>query len=180
MPIYIVDIRIHSVSSPLPVVKASFLPSIMPELMAYMTEIGKYAKRFQWPSWVIYDQNFRQEMSSRPGLMWTRAEPTIFTQCFLGMAKHSAEAWCKYCHSMDHALDLCGRPQEKPLRSSHIRKDLLRFAAITTRRKAVSLISASICIGYHLQRYPPKTSVLQPTQTEGAYQTALRVMEPAA
>ena len=96
-------------------VKASFQPAITSELMAYMSEMGKYAKRFQWPSWVIYDQNFRQEMASRPGLMWTRAEPTIFAQCFLGMAKQSAEAWCKYCHSVDHASDLCGEaPRRAP------------------------------------------------------------------
>ena len=94
-------------------VKASAQPSLIPELMAYMAEMAKFAKRFQWPSWVIYDQNFRQEMASRPGLMWSRAEPTIFSQCFLGMAKNSAEAWCRYCHSVDHASDICGEAPRK-------------------------------------------------------------------
>ena len=94
-------------------VKASHQPSLVPDLMAYMVEMAKYAKRFQWPSWVIYDQNFRQEMASRPGLTWSRADPTIFSQCFLGMAKQSAEAWCKYCHSVDHASDLCGEAPRK-------------------------------------------------------------------
>ena len=96
-------------------VKASHQPSMIAELMAYMVEMAKYAKRFQWPSWVIYDQNFRQEMATRPGLVWSRADPAIFSQCFLGMAKQSAEAWCRYCHSVDHTSDLCGdAPRKAP------------------------------------------------------------------
>ena len=94
-------------------IKASAQPAIIADLMAYMTEIAKYAKRFQWPSWVIYDQNFRQEMASRPGLLWTRAEPAMFAQCFLGLAKNSAEAWCRYCHSVDHTSDVCGEAPRK-------------------------------------------------------------------
>ena len=94
-------------------IKASAQPASIADLMAYMTEIAKYAKRFQWPSWVIYDQNFRQEMASRPGLLWTRAEPAMFAQCFLGLAKNSAEAWCRYCHSVDHTSDVCGEAPRK-------------------------------------------------------------------
>ena len=91
-------------------IKASAQPAIIADLMAYMTEIAKYAKRFQWPCWVIYDQ-----MAShlRPGLLWTRAEPAVFAQCFLGLAKNSAEAWCRYCHSVDHTSDVCGEAPRK-------------------------------------------------------------------
>ena len=30
-------------------------------LMAYQTIIAKASQRYRWPSWVVYDQNFRQE-----------------------------------------------------------------------------------------------------------------------
>ena len=135
-------------------VKASFQPSITPELMAYLTEMGKYAKRFQRPSWIIYDQNVRQEMALRPGLMWSRAEPTIFSQCFLGMAKNSAEAWCKYYHSVDHASDYMRKPHGKLLMSSSPPLVLLQSVATTIRRKAASFTSASTYIDVSTAKVP--------------------------
>ena len=34
-------------------------PARLPELMAYQTIIAKASQRYQWPSWVVYDQNFQ-------------------------------------------------------------------------------------------------------------------------
>lgn len=137
-------------------VKASAQPTLVPELMAYMVEMAKYAKRFQWPSWVIYDQNFRQEMASRPGLMWSRAEPTIFSQCFLGMAKNSAEAWCKYCHSVDHASDICGEaPRKAPRFQQQVSSGSMQICRNFNSLRGCSFQSCkyahkcSICKGAH-------------------------------
>ena len=94
-------------------VNASHQPALVPDLMAYMSEIAKYAKRFYWPSWVINDQDFQQEIATRPGLKCTRAEPAIFTTCFLTTAKTSVEPWCKCCHSVDHASDVCREAPRK-------------------------------------------------------------------
>lgn len=63
-------------------VTASHQPSMVADLMAYTVEMTKHPKRFQWSSWVIYDQNFCQEMITRPGLVWLRADSVIFLHTF--------------------------------------------------------------------------------------------------
>ena len=46
-------------------VYAAVVISTFPEraqgLMAYMTDIAKASVKYKWPSWVIYDQNYRME-----------------------------------------------------------------------------------------------------------------------
>ena len=39
----------------------------MADLMAYMVETANNAKKYRWPSWLVYDQNFRQQMAARYG-----------------------------------------------------------------------------------------------------------------
>ena len=41
-------------------------PARIPELMAYATTIATASKKYKWPVWVVYDQNFRQEASCNP------------------------------------------------------------------------------------------------------------------
>ena len=36
-------------------------PERVPDPMAYQTIIAKASQKYRWPSWVVYDQNFRQE-----------------------------------------------------------------------------------------------------------------------
>ena len=36
-------------------------PQGAPSMMMYMTTIAKLSKKFQWPSWIRYDHDFRQE-----------------------------------------------------------------------------------------------------------------------
>ena len=40
---------------------ATKFPGRVPELMAYQTIIAIASQRYRWPSWIVYDQNFRQE-----------------------------------------------------------------------------------------------------------------------
>ncbi len=42
-------------------------PGRLVELMAYQTTIAKASQRYKWPSWVIYDSIFRQEMAGVEG-----------------------------------------------------------------------------------------------------------------
>ena len=89
-------------------------PHQIPELMAYQLEIAKCAKKYKWPSWVIYNLNFRQEAASKPGLSWATIEPSIYTQCFNSMAKDPSDVWCRTCQSLDHATAFCPlMPQQK-------------------------------------------------------------------
>ena len=81
-------------------------PARIPELMAYAATIATASKKYRWPAWVVYDQNFRQEASCNPSQSWAKIDPSIYSQCFLGMAK-SAEGWCHTCQSLDHTSDNC-------------------------------------------------------------------------
>ena len=41
-------------------------PESIPDLMAYMTIIARASQKYRWPSWAIYDQNFRLEVVGNP------------------------------------------------------------------------------------------------------------------
>ena len=43
------------------VIICSQSPECITDLLGYMCQIVRASHRFKWPSWVIYDQNFRQE-----------------------------------------------------------------------------------------------------------------------
>ena len=60
-------------------------PARLPELMAYQTIIAKASQRYWWPSWVVYDQNFRQEAAGNPHQSWARVEPRQVHLIFWGM-----------------------------------------------------------------------------------------------
>ena len=91
---------------------ASKHPARQPDLMAYMCTIAKASQKFVWPSWVVYDQNFRQEAANTPGMPWAKVDPSIYAQCFTGMAANP-EGWCKRCQSIEHPSDRC--PDAPPL-----------------------------------------------------------------
>lgn len=81
-------------------------PAKLRDLMAYQAMIAKASLKFRWPSWVVYDQNFRLEVAGNPRQAWARADSSIYTQCFLGQAV-SMENWCRKCQSLDHSTDHC-------------------------------------------------------------------------
>lgn len=105
-------------------------PNRLPELMAYQLVIAKCAKKYRWPSWVVYDINFRQEAASKPGMSWATVEPSIYTQCFTGMAKDPTDVWCRTCQSLDHSTTSC------PLTPSHGTTDRERLSS-DSRKEAV-------------------------------------------
>ena len=69
-----------------------------------MAVIARLSKKFKWPSWVIYDLNFRQEAADSGLLDWSKIDGGIHAQCFNEMSL-SAEGWCTICNSMDHPSD---------------------------------------------------------------------------
>lgn len=75
-------------------------------LLAYMVTIAKASTKYSWPSWVVYDQNFRQEAADNGLKDWAKVDPSIYTQCFTNAAV-SDEKWCKNCQSIDHGSNTC-------------------------------------------------------------------------
>ena len=88
-------------------VMATHQPHRIPELMAYQTEIAKCAKKYKWPSWVIYDINFRQDAAANPTRSWAFVHPSMYTQCFTDMGKDATDKWCRSCQSLDHTTSSC-------------------------------------------------------------------------
>ena len=41
-------------------------------LMSYMSDMAKNARKYKWPSWVVYDQNIRMHMATTAGQMETQ------------------------------------------------------------------------------------------------------------
>ena len=56
---------------------ASKNPARLPDLMAYMSIIAKASQKFAWPSWVVYDHNFRQEAACSANTQWARVDPSM-------------------------------------------------------------------------------------------------------
>ena len=59
-------------------------PERLPDLMAYQPLIARASRKYRWPSWLVYDQNFRQEAAGNPELQWGSADLSMYTQCFTG------------------------------------------------------------------------------------------------
>ena len=81
-------------------------PSRTKPLLAYMNTIVKASMKYKWPSWIVYDQNYRQEAADSGLKDWSKVDPSTYTQCFTNAAV-SNENWCKVCQSIDHATDVC-------------------------------------------------------------------------
>ena len=84
-------------------------------LFVYSAIIARLSKQFRWPSFIIYDQYFRQEAADTGKTDWSKIDSSIHAQCFTGMSL-SAEGWCSICTSMDHVKATCPyRPADDQL-----------------------------------------------------------------
>lgn len=81
-------------------------PDRTSNLLAYMVTIVKASVTYNWPFWVVYDQNLRQEAADNGLKDWSKVDPSIYTQCFTNAAV-SNEKWCKFCQSIDHGSNSC-------------------------------------------------------------------------
>ena len=128
-------------------VAAKAEPKRLPDLMAYMSLIAKASKKYRWPVWVVYDQNFRQEVAGKPEAAWARVDPSFYSQCFLGMAI-SAEGWCQCCQSLDHGTDDC------PMGRGNPKKKLWQAGARPPRSEGSTVantmaLHATVCLKYN-------------------------------
>lgn len=94
-------------------------PDRATDLMAYFFTTASNANKYKWPSWLVYDQNFRQLMANTQDKCWAKTNVAIFTQCFIH-AQRASESWCRTCHSIDHVAGQCpfspptGRGKQEP------------------------------------------------------------------
>ena len=56
-------------------------PSRLADCMAYQSLIARASQKYKWPSWVVYDQNFRQEAAGNPSQAWAKVDPSIYIVC---------------------------------------------------------------------------------------------------
>ncbi len=91
-------------------------PEKATSLLAYAGLIAKLSRKFRWPSWVIYDTAFRQEVADAGRTDWAKIDASLHAQCFSGMATTS-EGWCSLCKSLDHVRASCPlQPQTTPVK----------------------------------------------------------------
>ena len=89
-------------------------PDRLLDLMGYMTLIAKASRCYNWPAWVIYDQQFRQDAAGNPGLQWAKVDPSLYAQCFTGQ-EISKENWCGNYQELDHMTADCPfRSRKRP------------------------------------------------------------------
>ena len=94
-------------------VVTSEAPDRTKSMLAYMALIAKCSLRYRWPSWAVYDLNFRQEAADTGLRDWSRVDPSIYSICFTG-ASISLENWCKRCNSIDHVTETCPHNYKAP------------------------------------------------------------------
>ena len=55
-------------------------PGRTKNLLSYMSFVAMNSLKYTWPSWVVYDLNFRQEAADSGLKDWSKVDPNIYTQ----------------------------------------------------------------------------------------------------
>ena len=90
-------------------------PGRLQELLAYGYLITKCSKAFKWPSWVLYDQEFRQSKAGNTTARWDEVDTCLYTQHFSGKSEE-VENWCPICCTADHGRRRCPAQQSSQKR----------------------------------------------------------------
>ena len=53
-------------------------PDYIKSLLAYMTTIAKVSIKYTWLSWIVYNQNFQQEMADNALKDWSKVDPSTY------------------------------------------------------------------------------------------------------
>ncbi len=88
-------------------------PDRAPSLMSYMATICKFSKMYRHPSWVLYDQQFRQEAVESGLRDWSKVDGCTHSCCFNGQCL-DASPWCSTCKSLEHSAVMCLVRTEAP------------------------------------------------------------------
>ena len=98
-------------------------PSKAGDLMAYSHSVAAMAKKFPWPSWIPYDQAFREEAAYLPARLWGKEDASLYAKCFNWEPTSATPTWCWNCQSLEHQTDQC---PHKPSATKRPRRDDLR------------------------------------------------------
>lgn len=80
-------------------VLASHSPAHALELISYQLLIVQHSKKFQYPSWLQYDTEFRQWAAANKCKTWSQIHPQIYAYAFTAQGK--ASSWCPVCQVDD-------------------------------------------------------------------------------
>ena len=59
-------------------------PEQTKNMLAYLTPIAKSSLKYRWTSWVVYNQNFWEQVAEVGVKDWSKVHPSIYAQCFKG------------------------------------------------------------------------------------------------
>ena len=74
---------------------ASHFKEMVPELIAYQLCIVQHSKRFEYPSWLHYDVEFRQWAAATKFMQWSQIHPQFYAFAFTSQGR--ASSWCPIC-----------------------------------------------------------------------------------
>ncbi len=111
-------------------------PNRAVSLMMYAATVAKLSQKFRWPSWVVYNNSFRQEAAESGKTDWGKIDGSLHAQCFLGMAL-SSEGWCSLCKSLEHVTRSC--PAMRHPRKHERSPPSSRFPASKQFKEAASI-----------------------------------------
>ena len=87
----------------------------LPELIAYQLFIVQHSRKFDFPSWLHYDIEFRRWAAGNKFKQWSQIYPQFYALAFT--ARSRVSNWCPVCHvdGGQHAFD-CPRfrPAHQP------------------------------------------------------------------
>ena len=86
-------------------VVATKFPQRVPAMLGYMVDIIRTSRQFKWPSWVMYDANYRREAAASGQTDWSKIDPSLYARCFTGWARNTG--WCDTCMTLDHDAADC-------------------------------------------------------------------------
>ena len=81
-------------------------PERAPSLLSCIATICKISKRYKWPSWMIYDEQFRQVAAGTGKNDWSKTDGGIHSYCFNGQCIDTSP-WCSTCKTLDHSSETC-------------------------------------------------------------------------
>lgn len=73
----------------------------------YAASIARLSKKFRWPSWIVYDQYFRQEAADTGKTDWSKVESSIHSQCFTGMSPSAKDGRTTGYSGQRESLQAC-------------------------------------------------------------------------
>ena len=83
-------------------------PEQTSDLLAYLSTIVRCHKKFNGLGGVQYDAVFRRQAAITRDLNWGRVNPTLYSICLAGQARHLIRY--RICLSINHASEQCPQP----------------------------------------------------------------------